>query len=169
MTVGHYHRGYHATGSLGCSRRWRRCSASPGGRRRRATGFRHRGVDGERAAAQPRDDDEAAHTGIAARSALPHGISRRAVSRRRPTSSKRKPVSTRRSASRNRAPDLTADRLGKPFVIVDPGPRRSEIPVLLLLAPREDGTPHAAREARLDAQSIDKVICRMQTAGGCRY
>ena len=62
-------------------------------------------------------------------------------------------------------PDITANGLGKPFVISDPGIAVKKFPCCYATHRAMDGVLRLREKLGFDAQSVDKVICRMPPGG----
>jgi 2-methylcitrate dehydratase PrpD len=166
MSVGHYHRGYHATGSLALFSALAALiklhhADVPAARQ----AF---GIAGSMASGLRRNFGtmtKPLHTGIAARSAL--------TAWRLATcgftaaldilEAKSGVFSTLGVAESD--PDLTVERLGRPFVIVDPGLALKKFPCCYASHRAMDGLLTLRSRLAFDASNVRKVICRMPPGG----
>jgi 2-methylcitrate dehydratase PrpD len=166
MTVGHYHRGYHATGSLALFSGLAALLKLHGADVDTA---RHAfGIVGSMASGLRRNFGtmtKPLHTGIAARSALTAWRLASCGFDAAPDILEAKSglYSTLGVAESNA--DLTAERLGKPFVIVDPGLALKKFPCCYASHRAMDGLLALRSKLGFDAASIEKVICRMPPGG----
>jgi 2-methylcitrate dehydratase PrpD len=166
MTVGHYHRGYHATGSLALfsalaallklhgadvetSRQAFGIAASMASGLRRNFGTMTKPL----------------HTGIAARSALTAWRLATCGFTAAPDILEAKSGLYSTLGVAESSADLTAERLGKPFVIVEPGLALKKFPCCYASHRAMDGLLTLRDKLGFDADSIDKVICRMPPGG----
>ena len=166
MTTGHYHRGYHATGSLALfsglaallklhrvdvptSRQAFGIAASMASGLRRNFGTMTKPL----------------HTGIAARSAL--GAWRLATCgfTAAPDILEAKSGLYSTMGVAGSSADLTAERLGKPFVISDPGLALKRFPCCYASHRAMDGLLALRAKLGFDASAIEKVVCRMPPGG----
>ena len=166
MTVGHYHRGYHATGSLalfsGLAALLKLHGADV------PTARQAFGIAGSMASGLRRNFGtmtKPLHTGIAARSALTAWRLASCGFDAAPDILEAKSglYSTLGVAESNA--DLTAERLGKPFVIVDPGLALKKFPCCYASHRAMDGLLTLRSKLGFDAASVEKVICRMPPGG----
>lgn len=166
MTVGHYHRGYHATGSLALFSalaallKLHRVDIS--------TAQQAFGIAGSMSSGLRRNFGtmtKPLHTGIAARSALTAW--RLATCGFTAASdileAKSGLYSTLGVAESNA--DLTAERLGHPFVIVDPGLALKKFPCCYASHRAMDGLLALQSKLGFTAASVERVVCRMPPGG----
>jgi 2-methylcitrate dehydratase PrpD len=166
MTVGHYHRGYHATGSLALfsalaallklhgvdvtlSRQAFGIAASMASGLRRNFGTMTKPL----------------HTGIAARSALTAWRLATCGFTAAPDILEAKSGLYSTLGVSDSSADLTAERLGRPFVIIDPGLALKKFPCCYASHRAMDGLLTLRERMRFDAGSVERVICRMPPGG----
>lgn len=166
MTTGHYHRGYHATGSLALfsglaallklhrtdvptSRQAFGIAASMASGLRRNFGTMTKPL----------------HTGIAARSALTAWQLATCGFTAAPDILEAKSGLYSTLGVADSSAELTAERLGKPFVIVDPGLALKRFPCCYASHRAMDGLLTLRATLGFDASAVEKVICRMPPGG----
>ena len=166
MTVGHYHRGYHATGSLALFSalaallKLHRVDA--------AVSQQAFGIAASMASGLRRNFGtmtKPLHTGIAARSAVTAW--RLAVSgfTAAPDILEAKSGLYSTLGVPESSAEVTAERLGRPFVIDDPGLALKKFPCCYAMHRGMDGLLTLRQKLGFDARSVDKVICRMPPGG----
>src|SRR5688572_23604450 len=166
MTVGHYDRGYHATGSLALfSALAALLKLHPLGAPAAQCAF---GIAGSMAGGLRRNFGtmtKPLHSGIAARSALTAWRLAACGLTAAPDILEAKAglYSTLGVAESNA--DVTAERLGNPFVIADPGLALKLFPCCHASHRAMDGLLALRAELRFDARSVAQVICRMPPGG----
>lgn len=166
MTTSHYHRGYHATGSLALFSglaallKLHRADVS--------TSQQAFGIAASMASGLRRNFGtmtKPLHTGIAARSALTAWRLATCGFTAAPDILEAKSglYSTLGVAESNA--DLTAERLGKPFVMVDPGLALKRFPCCYASHRAMDGLLALRAKLGFDAGAVEKVVCRMPPGG----
>jgi len=166
MTVGHYHRGYHATGSLAIfsalaallklhrvdvplSRQAFGIASSMASGLRRNFGTMTKPL----------------HTGIAARSALTAWRLATCGFTAAPDILEAKSGLYATLGVSESSADETAERLGRPFVITDPGLALKKFPCCYASHRAMDGLLALRERLGFDAGSVERVICRMPPGG----
>ena len=166
MTVGHYHRGYHATGSLALfsalaallklhradvetSRQAFGIAASMASGLRRNFGTMTKPL----------------HTGIAARSAVTAWRLATFGFTAAPDILEAKSGLYATLGVSDSSADVTAERLGRPFVIVDPGLALKKFPCCYASHRAMDGLLALRESLGFDAASIERVTCKMPPGG----
>ena len=166
MTNDHYQRGYHATGTLALfSGLASLCKLY---KLDAATIQQAMGIAGSMASGLRRNFGtmtKPLHTGLAARSALTAFRLAQAGFTAAPDIMEAKAgfFSTYGTADSN--PDITASGLGKPFVISDPGIAIKKFPCCYATHRGMDGVLTLRERLGFDADSVEKVICRMPPGG----
>ena len=166
MTIGHYHRGYHATGSLALfsalaallklhgtdastARQAFGIAASMAGGLRRNFGTMTKPL----------------HTGIAARSALTAWrLAACGFTAAGDILEAKAGLYSTLGVPESSA-DVTAERLGRPFVIADPGLALKKFPCCYASHRAIDGALALRAKLDFDAPAVEKVICRMPPGG----
>lgn len=166
MTVGHYQRGYHATGSLALFSalaallKLHRTDA--------ATARQAFGIAGSMASGLRRNFGtmtKPLHTGIAARSALTAWrLAACGFTAAPDILEARSGLYSTLGVVESNA-DVTAEGLGRPFVIVDPGLALKKFPCCYASHRAMDGLLALRAKLGFDAASVEKVICRMPPGG----
>ena len=165
ITVGHYHRGFHGTGTLAIFPLWRRWPNGTISMWRHADGIRHRRLDGERAAAQLRHHDQAAAYGLGGAQAAGRresGPQRLHRGPGHPGSSAGFFAAYGVEASR---PESAIDGLGNPWVIVDPGLALKRFPCCYASHRGMDGVLQLRQRLGLTAENLEHLECRMPPGG----
>ena len=166
MTVGHYHRGYHATGSLALFSalaallKLHRVDVPLSGQ-----AF---GIAASMASGLRRNFGtmtKPLHTGIAARSALTAWRLATCGFTAAPDILEAKSGLYSTLGVSDSSADLTAERLGRPFVITDPGLALKKFPCCYASHRAMDGLITLRERMRFDAGSVERVICRMPPGG----
>jgi 2-methylcitrate dehydratase PrpD len=166
MTVGHYHRGYHATGTLALFSalaallRLHRVDV--------ATSQQAFGIAGSMASGLRRNFGtmtKPLHTGIAARSALTAWRLATCGFTAAPDILEAKTGLFSTLGVSESSAEATAERLGRPFVMVDPGLALKKFPCCYAMHRGMDGLLALRAKLGFDAQSVDSVICRMPPGG----
>jgi 2-methylcitrate dehydratase PrpD len=166
MTVGHYHRGYHATGSLALFSalaallKLHETDVSTG---RQAFGIAASMASGLRrnfgTMTKP------LHTGIAARSALTAWRLATCGFTAAPDILEAKSGLYATLGVDESSADVTAERLGSPFVIVDPGLALKRFPCCYASHRAMDGLLTLRESLAFDAASVERVTCKMPPGG----
>lgn len=166
MTVGHYDRGYHATGSLALFSglaallKLHRVEVDTA---RQAFGIAASMASGLRrnfgTMTKP------LHTGIAARSALSAWRLATCGFSAAPDILEAKAGLYSTLGTADSSAQVTAERLGRPFVITDPGLALKKFPCCYASHRAIDGLAQLRERLGFDAASVDKVICRMPPGG----
>jgi 2-methylcitrate dehydratase PrpD len=166
MTVGHYHRGYHATGSLAVF------SALAALLKLHHTGVATSqqafGIAASMASGLRRNFGtmtKPLHTGIAARSALTAWHLATCGFTAAPDILEAKAGLYSTLGVSESSAEVTAERLGQPFVIVDPGLALKKFPCCYASHRAMDGLIALRESLRFDAASIERVTCRMPPGG----
>lgn len=166
MTVGHYHRGYHATGSLALfsglaallklhrvdvatSQQAFGIAASMAGGLRRNFGTMTKPL----------------HTGLAARSALTAWRLATCGFTGAPDILEAKSGLYSTLGVAESSAEVTAERLGHPYVIADPGLALKKFPCCYASHRAMDGLLTLRARLGFDAGMVEKVICRMPPGG----
>ena len=166
MTVGHYHRGYHATGSLALFSglaallKLHRVDV--------ATAQQAFGIAGSMASGLRRNFGtmtKPLHTGIAARSALTAWRLATCGFTAAPDILEAKAGLYSTLGVADSSADITAERLGHPFVIVDPGLALKKFPCCYASHRAMDGLLTLRSKLGFDAASVEKLTCRMPPGG----
>jgi 2-methylcitrate dehydratase PrpD len=166
MTNYHYQRGYHATGTLAlfsglaALAKLHKLDA--------ATIQQALGVAGSMASGLRRNFGtmtKPLHSGLAARSALTAFRLAQAGFTAAPDIMEAKAGFFSTYGTAESDPEVTANGLGKPFVISDPGIAVKKFPCCYATHRAMDGVLRLREKLGFDAQSIDKVICRMPPGG----
>jgi 2-methylcitrate dehydratase PrpD len=166
MTVGHYHRGYHATGSLALFSaltallKLHRVDV--------ATAQQAFGIAASMASGLRRNFGtmtKPLHTGIAARSALTAWRLATCGFTAAPDILEAKSGFYSTLGVAESSADLTAERLGHPFVIVDPGLALKKFPCCYASHRAMDGLLALRTKLGFDGKSVQRVICRMPPGG----
>jgi len=166
MTVGHYHRGYHATGTLALFSgvaallKLHRAAVS--------VAQRAFGIAGSMASGLRRNFGtmtKPLHTGIAARSALTAWRLATCGFTAAPDILEGKSGLYSTLGVPESDAEVTAERLGRPFVIVDPGLALKKFPCCYASHRAMDALLTLRSKLGADAGNIEKVICRMPPGG----
>ena len=166
MTTGHYHRGYHATGSLALFSalaallKLHRVDV--------ATSRQAFGIAASMASGLRRNFGtmtKPLHTGIAARSALTAWRLATCGFTAAPDILEAKAGLYSTLGVAESSAELTAERLGKPFVICDPGLALKRFPCCYASHRAMDGLLALRSNLGFDAVSVEKVVCRMPPGG----
>jgi 2-methylcitrate dehydratase PrpD len=166
MTVGHYHRGYHATGSLALFSglaallKLHRVDV--------ATSQQAFGIAGSMASGLRRNFGtmtKPLHTGIAARSALTAWRLATCGFSAAPDILEAKSGVYSTLGVAESSAEVTAERLGHPFVITDPGLALKKFPCCYASHRAMDGLLTLRAKLGFSAADIDKVTCRMPPGG----
>lgn len=166
MTLGHYHRGYHATGSLAL---FSGLAALIKLHRLDVATAQHAfGIAGSMASGLRRNFGtmtKPLHAGIAARSALTAWRLATCGFTAAPDILEAKAglYSTLGVAESNA--EVTAEGLGRPFVIVDPGLALKQFPCCHASHRAMDGLLALRGKLGFDARSVAQVLCRMPPGG----
>ncbi len=165
-TTGHYHRGYHATGSLALFSglaallRLHRVDV--------ATSQQAFGIAASMASGLRRNFGtmtKPLHTGIAARSALTAWrLATCGFTAASDILEAKSGLYSTMGVAESSA-ELTAERLGKPFVISDPGLALKRFPCCYASHRAMDGLLALRAKLGFDVSSIEKVVCRMPPGG----
>ena len=166
MTNGHYQRGYHATGSLAL---FSALAALIKLHRVDVSAAQHAfGIAGSMASGLRRNFGtmtKPLHAGIAARSALTAWRLASCGFDAAPDILEAKAGLYATLGVPESSADLTAERLGRPFVIDDPGLALKKFPCCYAMHRGMDGLLALRAKLGFDAESIEKVICRMPPGG----
>ncbi|HYC44383.1 MAG TPA: MmgE/PrpD family protein [Burkholderiales bacterium] len=166
MTVGHYQRGYHATGTLALFSalaallKLHRVDV--------AIACQAFGIAASMASGLRRNFGtmtKPLHTGIAARSALTACELAASGFTAAPDILEAKAGLYSTLGVAESSADVTATRLGKPFVIVDPGLALKKFPCCYASHRAMDGLLSLREELKFDATSVEKIVCRMPPGG----
>jgi len=166
MTVGHYHRGYHATGTLALFSglaallKLHRVDV--------ATSQQAFGIAASMASGLRRNFGtmtKPLHTGIAARSALSAWRLAACGFTAAPDILEAKAGLYSTLGVAESSAEVTAERLGRPFVIVDPGLALKKFPCCYAAHRGMDGVLALRQKLGFDARSLDRLICRMPPGG----
>lgn len=166
MTVGHYHRGYHATGSLalfsGLAALLRLHGAD-------VETARHAfGIAASMASGLRRNFGtmtKPLHTGIAARSALTAWrLATCGFTAATDILEAKSGLYDTLGVAESSA-DITAERLGRPFVISDPGLALKKFPCCYASHRAMDGLLSLRAKLGFGPEDVEKVICRMPPGG----
>lgn len=166
MTVGHYHRGYHATGSLALF-----CGLAALLKLHRvdvATSQQAFGIAGSMASGLRRNFGtmtKPLHTGIAARSALTAWRLATCGFTAAPDILEAESGVYSTLGVAESSAEITAERLGHPFVISDPGLALKKFPCCYASHRAMDGLLALRNRLGFDASSVEKIICRMPPGG----
>jgi 2-methylcitrate dehydratase PrpD len=166
MTVGHYHRGYHATGSLAIFSAL--ASLLKLHRSDAATAQQAFGIAASMASGLRRNFGtmtKPLHTGIAARSAVTAWRLASCGFTAAPDILEAKSGLYSTLGVSDSSPDVTAERLGRPFVIVDPGLALKKFPCCYASHRAMDGLLALRESLAFDASSLERVICKMPPGG----
>jgi 2-methylcitrate dehydratase PrpD len=166
MTVGHYHRGYHATGSLALFSGLAALLKLHG--TDIVTSQQAFGIAGSMASGLRRNFGtmtKPLHTGIAARSALTAWRLATCGFTAAPDIFEAKAGVYSTLGVAESSADITAERLGHPFVIADPGLALKKFPCCYASHRAMDGLLTLRAKLGFDASSIERVICRMPPGG----
>ena len=166
MTTGHYHRGYHATGSLAL---FSGLAALLKLHRAGVETSRHAfGIAASMASGLRRNFGtmtKPLHTGLAARNALQAwrlascGFTA-ATDILEAKSGLYATLGVKESSA-----EITADNLGRPFVISDPGLALKKFPCCYACHRAMDGLLELRSKLRFEAADLEQVICRMPPGG----
>ncbi len=166
MTVGHYHRGYHATGSLALFSglaallKLHRVDVP--------TSQQAFGIAGSMASGLRRNFGtmtKPLHTGIAARSALTAWRLATCGFSAAPDILEAKSGVYSTLGVAESSAEVTAERLGHPFVIADPGLALKKFPCCYASHRAMDGLLALRAKLGFAARDVEKVICRMPPGG----
>jgi 2-methylcitrate dehydratase PrpD len=166
MTVGHYHRGYHATGSLAIFSALAALLKLHG--TDVATARQAFGIAASMASGLRRNFGtmtKPLHTGIAARSAVTAWRLATCGFTAAPDILEAKSGFYQTLGVTESSADLTAERLGSPFVIVDPGIALKKFPCCYASHRAMDGLLALRGSFGFDASSIERVTCTMPPGG----
>ena len=166
ITVGHYHRGFHGTGTLGIfsalsalAKRYRLDVATT------QTAF---GIAASLASGLQRNFGtmtKPLHTGWAARSALAAvNLARSGFSAAPDILEARAGFFAAYGVEASR-PEAALDRLGNPWVIVDPGLALKRFPCCYASHRGMDGVLHLRQCLGLNAENLERLACRMPPGG----
>ena len=166
ITVGHYHRGYHATGSLalfsGLAALLRLHRTDM------ATARQAFGIAASMASGLRRNFGtmtKPLHTGIAARSALTAWrLATCGFTAADDILEAKGGLYATLGVAESDA-EVTAERLGRPFAIVDPGLALKKFPCCYASHRAMDGLLALRARLRFDPAGVDKVLCRMPPGG----
>src|SRR5688572_3953621 len=166
MTVGHYHRGYHATGSLALF------SALAALLKLHGTGVETArqafGIAASMASGLRRNFGtmtKPLHTGIAARSAYTaHELAASGFTAAPDILEAKSGLYSTLGVPESNA-DLTAERLGKPFVIVDPGLALKKFPCCYASHRAMDGLLALRAKLGFTVDEVERIVCRMPPGG----
>src|SRR5687767_3248032 len=166
MTTGHYHRGYHATGSLALFSglaallKLHRVDV--------ATSQQAFGIAASMASGLRRNFGtmtKPLHTGIAARSALTAWrLASCGFTAATDVLEAKAGLYATLGVAESSA-DVTAERLGKPFVICDPGLALKKFPCCYACHRPMDGLLALRAKLGFEARDVEKVVCRMPPGG----
>jgi 2-methylcitrate dehydratase PrpD len=166
MTNGHYQRGFHATGTLALFSGLAALAKLHG--LEVATIQQAFGIASSMSSGIRRNFGtmtKPLHTGIAARSALTaHNLAACGFSAASDALEAKAGFFSTYGVEQSSA-DITANGLGKPFVIVDPGLALKKFPCCYASHRAIDGLLTLRAKLACDADSIEKVICRMPPGG----
>ena len=166
MTNEHYQRGYHATGTLALfSGLASLCKLY---KLDAATIQQAMGIAGSMASGLRRNFGtmtKPLHTGLAARSALTAFRLAQAGFTAAPDIMEAKAGFFSTYGTADSDPEVTANGLGKPFVISDPGIAIKKFPCCYATHRGMDGVLTLRERMGFDANSVEKVICRMPPGG----
>ena len=166
MTNGHYQRGYHATGSLAIF-----CALAALIKLHHAdvaTAQHAFGIAGSMASGLRRNFGtmtKPLHAGLAARSALTAWRLAACGFSAAPDILEAKDGLYSTLGVAGSDPDLTAGRLGRPFVIVDPGLSLKTFPCCYAMHRAIDGLLTLRAKLGFDAGAVEKVTCRVPPGG----
>ncbi|MGZ8230270.1 MAG: MmgE/PrpD family protein [Burkholderiales bacterium] len=166
MTLGHYHRGYHATGSLAIFSAL--AALLKLHRADVATSRQAFGIAASMASGLRRNFGtmtKPLHSGIAARSALTAWQLAACGFTAAPDVLEAKAGLYATLGVSESNPDLTAESLGRPFVIVDPGLALKKFPCCYASHRAIDGLLALKDKLRFDASTVERVICKMPPGG----
>jgi 2-methylcitrate dehydratase PrpD len=166
MGVGHYHRGYHATGSLalfsGLAALLKLHRAEP------ATSRIAFGIAASMASGLRRNFGtmtKPLHTGLAARSALTAWRLASCGLTAADDILEAKSGLYATLGVGDSSAELTAERLGRPFVICDPGLALKKFPCCYASHRAMDGLLTLRAQLGFDARDVETIVCRMPPGG----
>lgn len=166
MTVGHYHRGYHATGTLAL---FSGLAALLELHRVDVAASRHAlGIAASMASGLRRNFGtmtKPLHTGIAARSAVTAWQLATCGFTAAPDVLEAKSGLYSTLGVPQSDPELTAERLGKPFIVVDPGLALKKFPCCYASHRAMDGLLALRERLRFTAEDVERIVCRMPPGG----
>jgi 2-methylcitrate dehydratase PrpD len=166
MTVGHYHRGYHATGSLAIFAAL--AALLKLHRADVATARQAFGIAASMASGLRRNFGtmtKPLHTGLAARSAVTAWRLATCGFTAAPDILEAKSGFYETLGVADSSADVTAERLGTPFVIVDPGLALKKFPCCYASHRAMDGLLALRESLGFTAATLERVICRMPPGG----
>lgn len=166
MTVGHYARGYHATGTLALFSALAALLKLHG--TAEDTARQAFGIAGSMASGLRRNFGtmtKPLHTGIAARSALDSWRLAGCGFTAAPDILEADAGLYSTLGTAESSAQLTAERLGHPFVITDPGLALKKFPCCYASHRPIDGLLRLRERMGFDAQAVERVICRMPPGG----